>query len=97
MLENVKMLGDRIMVTVEVADDKTESGIIIAPPSQVVPDTGKVVSVGLGKILDNGTYAPIPINVGNIVRFIPNTGGDVIIEEVKYRVLNHDDIIMVIG
>ena len=97
MLKNVKLIGDRIMVTIEAPDDKTESGIIIAPQSQAVPDIGKVVSVGLGKMLDNGTYAPIPINVGNIVKFIPNTGGDVIIEEETYRVLNHDDIIMVIG
>lgn len=96
MLKNVKVLGDRLMVTIEVAKKETDSGIILTT-SHDIPDEGKVVAVGLGKILDNGTYAPIPIKVDDVVRFIPNTGGDVIIEEVTYRVLNHDDIIMVIG
>ena len=97
MLENVKVLGDRIMVTVEVAKTETESGIIIAPTSQDTPDTGTVVAVGVGKILNDGTNSPIPIKVGDVVRFIPFTGGDMIIEEETYKVLNQDDIIIVIG
>lgn len=61
-------LEDHIIVKPLVQETTTASGIIL-PESNEKPNKWEVIAVGAGKILENGTRAPIDVAVGDIVYF----------------------------
>jgi chaperonin GroES len=61
-------LEDHILIEPINEETTTKSGLIL-PDSKEKPSKGRVVAVGQGKILDNGSRAPIDVTVGNIVYF----------------------------
>ena len=95
-MKNVKVLGDRLLVKVEVPKKETESGIILTTETQEHPDIATVMAVGGGKRLDDGTFAPMPMKAGDTVRFFPLAGMDMLIEGELCKVLNESDIVAVI-
>jgi chaperonin GroES len=60
------------------------------------PDQGEVVSIGKGKILDDGNVRPIDIEVGNKVLFGKYSGQTVKVDGDELLVLREDDIMAVI-
>lgn len=55
-------LEDHIIVKAINQESTTPSGIIL-PETNEKPSKGEVVAVGAGKILDNGTRAPIDVAI----------------------------------
>ncbi|MBF0932484.1 MAG: co-chaperone GroES, partial [candidate division SR1 bacterium] len=53
-------LEDHIVVRPLAQETTTKSGIIL-PESKEKPSKGEVIAVGAGKILENGTRAPIDV------------------------------------
>ena len=51
----IRPLQDRVLVQRVEAEEKTASGIIIPDTAKEKPSEGKVVAVGPGKRLDNGS------------------------------------------
>jgi chaperonin GroES len=51
----IRPLQDRVLVQRVDAEDMTASGIIIPDTAKEKPSEGKVVAVGPGKRLDNGS------------------------------------------
>ena len=66
---NFKPLQDRILIKRVEAETKTASGIIIPDAAQEKPLEGKVVAVGKGRTLDNGSVVAPDVAVGDIVVF----------------------------
>lgn len=67
---SLKPLRDFIVVTVNKADEKTESGLLFRPSTvdeKIV--TGKVVAVGSGYLTDNGSVTPLEVEAGQTVLF----------------------------
>jgi chaperonin GroES len=90
---NLKPLGARILVRPNLADKKTESGIII--PDAVVekekPTIGEIVDVGPGT-----TDEPMVVKVGDKVMFGKHAGSEVDLQEEKLLIMNLRDIYGVI-
>lgn len=61
---SLRPLGDRVVVKPVPRDEKTASGIILPDTAQEKPQEGEVVSVGPGRILDDGKREPIDVKVG---------------------------------
>jgi chaperonin GroES len=93
----LKPLHDKVLIAKTAEDEKTEGGIII-------PDTvdkersqeGKVVAVGSGKILDDGSIKPLDVKKGDKVVFGKYGGAEIGIEGVEYIILREDEILAVI-
>jgi len=64
---SLRPLGDRVVVKPVPRDEKTASGIILPDTAQEKPQEGEVVSVGPGRILDDGKREPIDVKVGDRV------------------------------
>ncbi|MES1228180.1 MAG: co-chaperone GroES, partial [Armatimonadota bacterium] len=62
----LKPLHDRIVVEPAAKEEKTAGGIILPDSAKEKPLKGKVLAVGPGKTLDNGTKSPVDINVGDV-------------------------------
>ena len=60
-------LNDKIVVERLEADEKTAGGIILPDTAKEKPKQGKVVSVGEGKLLDDGKRAAFQVKVGDRV------------------------------
>ena len=53
-MANITPLGDKVVVELIEAEDKTSGGIILPDSAKKKPTEGKVVAVGTGRVLDNG-------------------------------------------
>jgi len=53
-MENVRLIGDRILVKPEAPEETTRSGILLAPTKAKKIFTGEVLAVGNGKWIEDG-------------------------------------------
>ena len=65
----VKPLGDRIVVRRHEAEGKTAGGILLPDSAKNKPQKGKVLSVGPGKMLKDGSRRPLQVKEGDVVLF----------------------------
>lgn len=92
----IKPLGDRVLVEILEAEEKTAGGIILPDTAKQEKTEGKVIAVGSGKVLDSGKVQPIEVKKGDKVLFGKWGGDDIEIEGKKHKVLKSEDIIAVI-
>ena len=92
----IKPLGDRVVIEVAEVELKTKSGIIMPETSKEKPQKGKVVAVGTGKLLDNGTRAVPEVEVGQDILFNKYAGSEVKVDDKEYLVIRESDILAII-
>ncbi len=92
----VKPLYDRIIVKRLENEEMTKGGIIIPETAKEKPQEGKIVALGKGKILDDGTIRPLDVKVGNKVLFAKYGGTDITIEGEDYLILREEDILAIV-
>ena len=91
----IKPLGDRVLVEVLEAEEKTKGGIILPDTAKQEKAEGKVVAVGSGKVLDSGKVQPIEVKKGDKVLFGKWGGEDIEIDGKKHKILSEKDILAV--
>jgi chaperonin GroES len=93
---NIRPLGDRVVVKPLEAEETTKGGIILPDTAKEKPQKGKVLSVGTGRILDNGTRVPLDVRDGDIVIYSKYGGTEVKIEGEEYLIVSERDILGVV-
>ena len=96
-MANLKPLGDKVVVEVLDAEEKTASGIYLPDSAKKKPQEGTVVATGNGRVLDNGERTTLNVKVGDKVLFSKYGGNEVSIEGKEYTILDEDQIYAVIG
>jgi chaperonin GroES len=88
---NIIPLFDRVLVRVEAYSDPdaSESSIVTPDVAQEKPETGVVIAVGDGRILPDGTLRPLALKAGDWVLFGSYAGQDV--KTLKDHVLIRED------
>ena len=92
----IRPLQDRVIVKRLEEEEKSKGGIIIPDSAKEKPIEGKVIAVGKGKVLDDGTVRALDIKEGDRVLFGKYSGTDVTIEGEEHLILREDDILGVI-
>ena len=92
----LKALGDRIVVKTVEQQDRTKSGIVLPESAKEKPQEGKVLSVGPGKLLDNGAVKPLEVKAGERVLYGRYAGTEVRIEGEDYLILREDDVLAIV-
>ena len=93
----LKPLADHIIVEAVVKEEKTSSGIYLPDTAaKEKPQTGKVIAVGKGKVLENGTRVEPEVKVGEVVVFAKYSGTEVKEKEKEYLILSERDILAVL-
>jgi chaperonin GroES len=93
----LKPLADHIIVEAIVKEEKTSSGIYLPDTAaKEKPQTGKVIAVGKGKVLENGTRVEPEVKVGEVVVFAKYSGTEVKVDEKDYLILSERDILAVL-
>lgn len=93
----LKPLGDRVMIEVAKEEEKTVSGIVLPGSAQEKPQTGTIIAVGEGRILENGTKVEMAVKVGDIVLFEKYAGTEVKYDGKEYLVLKEHDLVAIVG
>lgn len=89
-------LNDKIVVERLEADEKTVGGIILPDSAKEKPKQGKVLALGEGKALENGTRAPFQVKVGNTVLFTSYAGSEVTLDGKEYLIMTEDDLLAIV-
>ena len=93
----IKPVGDRIVVKPSGKEEVTRSGIVIPDTAKEKPQEGEVLAVGPGKVLDNGTRAPMEVKVGDKVLFAKYGGTEYTLDGEDLLVLRESDILAVLS
>lgn len=93
---NIRPLEDRLVVKQAEAETKTASGIVLPEGAAEKPTRGKVISVGPGKMLDNGQRAPIGVKAGDEVYYGKYAGTEVKVADEKFVILRESDLLGVV-
>ena len=93
-----KPLGDRVLITYNDGETKTESGLILTDSAQRGQKMwGEVISVGPGIFTQNGSRLPMSVKVGDKVMYSKDMAGDVIkLGEEKYLLLQEHHLLGVL-
>lgn len=93
---NLQPLGDRIVVQREESNEKTEGGIYLPDSAKDKPTRGTVISVGDGRLLEDGSRSELQVKVGDRVLFTSYAGESIEIGDVEYLLMGESDVLAVI-
>ncbi len=97
MSVSIKPLEDRIVVKQVEAETTTASGLVIPDTAKERPQEGEVLSVGPGRIDDNGNRVPLDVKVGDRVIYSKYGGTEVKYGGEEYLILSARDILAIVG
>ncbi|MCX5643731.1 MAG: co-chaperone GroES [Phycisphaerae bacterium] len=92
----IRPLGDKVLVERVEAEAKTAGGIVLPDTAKEKPQRGKVVSVGAGKTLENGTRKEVQVKKGDLVLFTSYAGTEIKVDGKEYLIMDESDIMAVI-
>ncbi len=96
MAIKLKPLADRVIVKQSDAEEKTASGILLPDSAKEKPTKGKVISVGPGKLDDNGKRMTIDLKANDTVYYGKYSGTEVEVDGTKYVILRESDVLGVL-
>ncbi|MDJ0763773.1 MAG: co-chaperone GroES [Myxococcota bacterium] len=92
----LRPLYDRILVSRLESEEKTKGGIIIPESAKEKPLEGKVISVGNGKILDDGSVRELAVKKGDKILFGKYAGTEVKVDQEDLVILREDDVLAIV-
>ena len=92
----LRPLQDRILVQRIEEEEKTKGGIIIPDTAKEKPAEGKVVSVGNGKLGEDGKRIKLEVKKGDRILFGKYSGTEVKIEGAEYLIMREEDVLGII-
>ncbi len=92
----IRPLHDRVIVKRLEEERKTASGIVIPDSAAEKPDQGEIISVGTGKVMENGDVRKLEVKVGDRVLFGKYSGQTVKVDGEELLVMREEDIMGVV-
>ena len=92
----VKPLNDRVLVKRLEEMQVTKGGIYIPDTAKEKPVEGQVISVGPGKVNDQGNRVPLNVKAGDKILFGRYAGSEIKVEGEDYLMMREDDILAII-
>ena len=89
-------LGDKLVVKRLDHAAKTAGGIVLPDGARDKPQQGRVLSVGDGRMLPDGTRVAHEVNEGDRVVFGSYAGAEVSIDDEKLLILSADDVLAIV-
>jgi len=96
MAKKVRPILDKVLLKRMEAKEVSKGGIVLPDTAKEKPKEGKVIAVGEGRRLEDGTVVPFQVKEGDRVIFLSYAGNEVKIDGEEYLILEEDDIIAVV-
>jgi chaperonin GroES len=88
-------LGANLVVKRLPADEVTAGGIVLPDSAKEKPRQGRVLSIGDGRLLDNGTRIPHQVSEGDRVLFDAYAGAEVAVDGQELLIMSEDEILAI--
>ncbi|NJL77898.1 MAG: co-chaperone GroES [Richelia sp. SM2_1_7] len=92
-----KTFSDRVFVKVSASEEKTAGGLYLPDTAKEKPQVGEVVSVGDGKMKDDGGRQSMDVKVGDKVLYSKYAGTDIKLGTDEYVLLSEKDILAIVS
>ena len=92
----MRPLQDRVLVERLAEETKTAGGIIIPDNNKEKPAQGRIVSVGSGYRLNDGTVRALEVKTGDTVLFGKYSGSEVKVDGGDFLIMKEDEILGVL-
>lgn len=89
-------LGENIVVKRTKPEEKTAGGIVLPDAARDKPSQGRVLSVGDGHLLKDGTRAKPQVRDGDRVIFSSYAGNEVSIDDEELLIMAEGDILAIL-
>jgi len=93
---SIRPLQDRVIVSRVKEEGMTKGGIVIPDTAKEKPVEGKIIAVGNGKVLENGSVRKLDVKAGDTILFGKYAGTEVKIDGEERLILREDDILGVV-
>ena len=92
----IRPLHDRVIIKREEEERTSAGGIVIPDSATEKPIRGKVVAVGNGKVLEDGSVRKVDVKKGDTVLFGKYSGTEIKMDGDELIVMREEDIMAVI-
>jgi len=92
----IRPLSDKVLVERVEAEAKTAGGIVLPDAAKEKPQRGKIIAVGEGKLLEDGTRKQVQVKKGDLVLFTSYAGTEIKVDNKEYLIMDETDIMAVI-
>jgi chaperonin GroES len=90
-------LHDRILVRRVEEAETTRGGIIIPDSAKDKPQEGEVISVGKGKISEEGKVRPLDVKDGDRILFGKYSGTEIKLDGEDYIIMREEEVLGIIS
>jgi chaperonin GroES len=92
----VRPLHDKVLIQRLDSEETTKGGIIIPDSAKEKPQEGKVIAVGNGRFLEDGSTKPLEVKKGDKILFSKYGGTEIRIDGEDYLILSEEEILAVV-
>lgn len=89
-------LGENVVIRRLEAEEVTAGGIVLPDTAQEKPRQGRVLSVGDGRLLADGSRAEHQVAEGDRVLFPTYAGAEVVVDGEELLIMDADEILAVV-
>jgi chaperonin GroES len=93
---NVVPLNDKILVERVEAEEKTAGGIVLPDTAKEKPKEGKVIALGSGRLLEDGSRGSFQVKKGDRILFASYAGTEVKVDGDEYLLMPEEDVLAVV-
>jgi chaperonin GroES len=92
----IEPLGDKVVVKRLEPEQRTAGGIVLPDSAKERPRQGRVLSVGDGRRLSDGSRASLQVREGDRVLFSAYAGAEVVVEREELLIMGEDEILAIL-
>ncbi|MCE2791373.1 MAG: co-chaperone GroES [Planctomycetota bacterium] len=91
----IEPLGDKIVVKRLEQNERTSGGIYLPDTAREKPQQGRVLAVGPGKMLADGSRAKPQVNEGDRIIFSKYSGTEIEINQAEVLIISEADVLAI--
>jgi chaperonin GroES len=92
----IRPLGDKVLVQRLEAEAVTAGGIVLPESAKEKPQRGTIISVGDGKLLDDGSRGKLSVKKGDEVLFTSYAGTEIKLDGEEYLIMDESGIMAIV-
>ncbi len=93
----IRPLHDRIVIKRKSEEERTAGGLYIPESAKERPTQATVISVGKGRIQEDGSVRPLAVKAGDTVLFGKYAGNEIKIDGEEFLIIREEDVLAVYG
>ncbi|NIO76653.1 MAG: co-chaperone GroES [Armatimonadetes bacterium] len=91
----LRPLGDRVVIKPSPEEEVSKGGIVLPDTAKKKPQEGKIIAVGNGKLLENGTRASMSVKKGDVVVYSKYGGTEITVGGEELVIMEEDQILAI--